>query len=231
MAPRPRKKPRRVLADGTEALDRHPGALEIHPYLGPRHVDRRGEAEAGGADLVQRDAAELPRQAHRAADLVVDPAHRSLVGAHVGARNVVDEVGDRRREGADQLLLLPRVHLRVTVDHRFAAAMAEAGGGVLEGHRAGEAERLLGADVGRHADAADGRAAGDVVHRHHGPETDARAMDMQDLVRPQLVGEAKYVIHRTLLVLAYCGRSRSSMTAFRKRAASPPGDHPMIEGQ
>ena len=123
--------------------------------IAARDVDRRDKAEAGGADLVERDAADLARQADGAAGLVLDPAHRQLVGAHVGAGDVVDEVGDRGGKGADQPLLVRGRHLGIGVDHRLAAAMRQARGGVLERHGAREPKGLLGAHVRRHADAAD----------------------------------------------------------------------------
>ncbi len=62
------------------------------------------DAKAGGADLVQRKAADLVRQARRTADLVVDSGHASLVGAHVRARDGVGEIRDRACESADQPL-------------------------------------------------------------------------------------------------------------------------------
>jgi hypothetical protein len=38
-------------------------------------------------------------------------------------------------------------------DHRFAAAMRQAGRGVLKGHRSRQPEGLLVADIGRHTHA------------------------------------------------------------------------------
>jgi len=70
-----------------------------------RHLRGMAEAEAGGAELVERDAAELARQADRAADLVVHPGHARLVGAEVGAEDVVGGAAQCRREGTDQPLV------------------------------------------------------------------------------------------------------------------------------
>ena len=75
------------------------------------------------------------------------------------------------------------VHFRIAEDHRLAAAMGQIGRGVLHGHGAGQTKRFLGADVGRHADAADGRAAGNVVDGDHRFEIMLGVVDMDDLDR------------------------------------------------
>ena len=54
-------------------------------------------------------------------------------------------------------------HARIAEDHRLAAAMGQAGRRVLPGHRARKPKAFLDRNVGRHADAADRRAAGRVV--------------------------------------------------------------------
>jgi hypothetical protein len=93
-----RQKPCRVLADRAEALHNHAcvGQIELDELT--RHVDAGGEAEAGGADLVERDTADRGRQSSGAAGLVLDPAHAELVRSHVRPGDVVGDVADRVRE-------------------------------------------------------------------------------------------------------------------------------------
>jgi hypothetical protein len=76
-----------------------------------------------GADFVQRDTAEFPRQACAAAALILYECHRGLIGAHVGTRDVVGDAPDALCERADPLLLEVRIHQRVAEDHRLRAAV------------------------------------------------------------------------------------------------------------
>jgi hypothetical protein len=172
---------RRVLADRAKALDRDPRALQRYPEMLPRHVDRAGETKAGGADLIERDAADLARQSDRAAGLVFDPSHCRLVGSHIRPRDIFVEIGDRGGEGSDQPRLLAQRHLGVCKDHRFAAAMRQTGGSALEGHCPRQPEGFLGADIGGHAHAADRRSASDIVDRDYRSETDRRPVDLYQL--------------------------------------------------
>jgi hypothetical protein len=55
--------------------------------------------------------------------------------------------------------------------------------------RAAEPAGLLDRHVGRRADAADGRAPGDVVDHDHGPEAQAGLPDVGDLGRPRRIRE------------------------------------------
>ena len=52
-----REKPRGMAADRAEALHGDARALELDARLRARRLDGDGEAEAGGADLIERDAA------------------------------------------------------------------------------------------------------------------------------------------------------------------------------
>jgi hypothetical protein len=178
---------RRVLAHRAEAFDRHPRPGEGDPGLGRRDLGRDGDAPAGGADLVERDAAEHAREADGPIDLVLDPGHAALVGAHVGARNVFGERADRAREGADQALLVRRRPAGVGDDAGLAPAVWQAGRRVLHGHGPGEPGDLFERDVAGHAHPADGRSARDVVDDHDGLQPDPRVVDPHDLVRPELV--------------------------------------------
>jgi hypothetical protein len=54
-------------------------------------------------------------------------------------------------------------HFGISEDHRFAAAVRQTGGRILEGHCPRQPEGFLGADIGGHAHAADCRPTGNVV--------------------------------------------------------------------
>ena len=62
------------------------------------------QPEAGRTELVERDAAECARQPDGAPDLVADPGHALLVGAHVGAEDVVLAIAQCARHRANELL-------------------------------------------------------------------------------------------------------------------------------
>ena len=79
----------------------------------PRNIDGSNEAKPGSADLVERDTADLARQSDGTADLVLDPTPRQLIRTHVGSRDVIDEIADRRGECPDQALLVAQRHLWV----------------------------------------------------------------------------------------------------------------------
>ena len=53
------EEPGRVHADRTEPLYRHPGAVEVEAAAGGGHIGGDGEPEPGGAQLVERDAAQF----------------------------------------------------------------------------------------------------------------------------------------------------------------------------
>ena len=180
-----------MLTDRAEALDDDPCPRQRQPDMLPRDIDRDRKAKAGSADLVEWDAADLSRQPDSTARLVLDPSHRQLVGSHIGPRDVIREIADRRGEGADQALLVLERHLGIGEDHRFAAAVRQSGNGILEGHRPRQPEGFLGADIGRHAHAADRRPAGDVVDRDDRLETDGGPVNVDELQAAQLIGQAK----------------------------------------
>jgi hypothetical protein len=162
---------RRVLADGAEALDHDPRTVQGHLDVLPRHIDCADKTKTRGADFVERDAADLARQPDGPADLVLDPAHCQLVHSHVRTRDILGKIANGRSEGPNEPFLLGQRHLGVAKNHRFAAAMRQAGRGVLEGHRPRQSERFLGTDIGRHPNATDRRPAGDVVDHDHRLET------------------------------------------------------------
>ncbi len=83
---------RGVLADGAEALHGDPSALQRRPAVPRGNLGGGRDPEARCTDLIERYAADLARQPDAAADLVLDPAHRRLVRAHVGTD---DEMGQR----------------------------------------------------------------------------------------------------------------------------------------
>ena len=129
---------RRVLADRPEALHGNAHAREFHADLFLRDIGTDHEAECGGADFVQRYAAEFPRQAGTPAALVLYECHGGFVRPHVGTRYVVGDAPDALCEGTDPLLLEIRVHQRVAEDNRFRAAVRQARSGVLQRHGASE---------------------------------------------------------------------------------------------
>ena len=185
-----------------------------------RHVDTGRDAEAGGADFVERDAADRTRKADRAAGLVLDPAHAELVGSHIGSGHVVADVADRAGEGANESFLVAGRHAGIAENHRLAAAVPQAGRGILPGHGAGEPKAFLDRHVRRHPHAADGDAACGVVDDHDGFQADRWPVDVDDARRTECIGEPECVVHDD--PPDQPGFSRSAMTARRKRAASPP---------
>ena len=72
----------------------------------PRDIDRDREAKPGGADLVERDASDLAREANGTACFVLDSSHCQLVGPHIRPGDVIDEIVDRRGKSPDQALLV-----------------------------------------------------------------------------------------------------------------------------
>jgi hypothetical protein len=84
-------------------------------------------------------------------------------------------------ESANEVLLLIGRHGRIAAEHRFATTVREAGGSVLQRHRARQADTLLGAHVGRHAQATDRGAAGDVVDDEHRLEPERLLVHVNDL--------------------------------------------------
>ena len=121
------------------------------PQCERRHLRGVPDAPAGRAELVERDSAEGGRQPDRAADLVLDPCHAGLIGPHVRAEDVVVLAAKRVRERPDEPLFFVGRHAGVAAQDGFAAAVRKARGGVLQRHRAREANALLDAHVRRHA--------------------------------------------------------------------------------
>jgi hypothetical protein len=62
--------------------------------------------------------------------------------------------------------------LRVAEEHDLAAAVRQARGGVLEGHRPCQPQAFLHGDVRGHAHTADGRSLGDIVDNQHRLQAD-----------------------------------------------------------
>src|SRR5271166_5877450 len=60
-----------MLANRAEALNGHARSRKLDLAKVLRDLGRYREAESGGANLIEGDAADLPRQSHRAPDLVV----------------------------------------------------------------------------------------------------------------------------------------------------------------
>jgi hypothetical protein len=196
-----------VSSDGAITLYRDPRAIQSKTREGKRCLDGDGKPQAGGADLVQRDAAKRLRQASRASDFTFDPGHAGFIGAHVGTRDVVSQVAHGDGEGADQILFLTRRHPGIGNDHRFSAAMRQACGGVFQRHRPHQTNTFLQSNIRGHADAANRWPARHVVDDDNRFQPDGWCVEVHDSGRPQCIGEAKSVFH-----------CRSSMSGgFRKR--------------
>ncbi len=152
-------------------------------------------APAGCAQLIQGNAADLAGKTYRAADLVIHPGHALLIGAHVRAKDILVDIGKGARHGPDEFLLAGLVHFRIAEQDRFTAAVPQAGRRVFHGHGPRQAETFAGADVRRHAQAADGRPHGHIVHHQDGPQGDGRLMDMDDFCRTQFICVGEYLFH------------------------------------
>ena len=86
-------------------------------------------------------------------------------------------------KGPNQSLLFFRIHLRVADEHGFAAAMGESRRRILQGHGPGQTSAFKHAHILCHAQAADGRAGGDIVHYKDSFETKMRLLNMNDFCR------------------------------------------------
>jgi hypothetical protein len=93
------------------------------------------------------------------------------------------------------LLFLCGRHVRIADDDGLTAAMRQAGGGVLPGHRTREPKTFLDRHIRRHSDAADCRPARGVVDDDDGLQTDRGAVDMNDAGGAELVGNLEEVPH------------------------------------
>ncbi len=96
-----------------------------------------------------------------------DPGHGLLIGVDVGRGNILlrpDEVDDLRRVAARHALQFALAHrLGVADDAALGAAEGNVDHGALPGHPTGQRAHFVQRDVGRVADAALARAAGNVV--------------------------------------------------------------------
>ncbi|KAG1438791.1 hypothetical protein G6F57_019695 [Rhizopus arrhizus] len=134
--------------------------LEAH-----RRHQRLQRTVSGERRRIAGAAMDLVHAGHELA-LQVDVLHVVDVGTDVLGGDVAPAQRiDVTAEGAEQHLGL--VHLGVADDHRLAATDIEAGQRILVGHRPAQpqhvGQRLVGAGVGAHAHAAQGRAQGGVV--------------------------------------------------------------------
>ena len=97
-------------AHRAEALHYHSGAVELYFPVSRGDLRHVADAPASGADFIQRDAAELSRQAHGPADLVPYPRHAAFVGAHVRAEDILLVAAQGASEGPYQPFLVRRRH-------------------------------------------------------------------------------------------------------------------------
>ena len=122
-----------------------------------------------------------------ATDLVPHPTHAALIGAHVGAEDVLLDLGQRTGKATDQFFFLLRGHRRVTVEHRLATAVGQVRRGVLKSHGPRQPKALLRADIRRHPDPADRRPPGHVIHHQRPPQVDGGLVHLNDLEGAQVV--------------------------------------------
>ena len=192
-------------ADRAEALDRDARALRAAVAVARGDLGGVAQPPAGGADLVERDAAERSRQADRAPDLVLHPRHAGLVGAHVGAEDVVVSrcAGRGRRRGSAPPCVLRgmRGSPHSTDLPPPCARPAAAFFRVMARARRKHSSTLTS---GRHAQAADRRAAGDVVHHQHRLQPERRLVDLDDLGRPEVIGKLENPRQVSLLISRSC---------------------------
>ena len=162
-----RQEARGVPADGAEPLDREPRALQRQPkMLAPRPRSRR-RGRSRSPRSRRGGFRPAPAAAHGPADFVLDPGHRQFVGPHVGAGDVVDEVAIAVANARISRSLRRAAFCgsrRSRTCRRHAAARRQRFSASLPAR----AESFLGADIGRHAHAADRRTANDVVDRDNG---------------------------------------------------------------
>ena len=158
------EKSRGVASHVSKALNGHPGAFQGKVAERSRHLGALGDSVAGGADFVERDAAQHSRQTHGPADFVFDPSHARFVGSHVGAGNVTRKIANPARKGANEPRLVGG--FGVGNDARFTSAVPQTGCGILQGHGARQAKHLFGRNIGRHAHPADGRPARRIIDDH-----------------------------------------------------------------
>jgi hypothetical protein len=116
--------------------------------------------------------ADLTGQPDGAPGLVLDPPHRRLVGPQIRPRDVIDEMPIAAAKARISRSLSRGGILGSAKINQFAAAVRQSGRGVLEGHRPRQAEGFFGADIRRHAHAADRWPAGNVVDRDDCLEAD-----------------------------------------------------------
>ena len=189
-------------------------------------LDGDGEPEPGRADLVQRNAADLRRQTRRTADLVRAPTPCSVRRCPCPGRGCIrPDRGWRARRRARSVPFRPACifgSAKITdlppPCGRPAAAFLSV---IARASR--NASSVLTSSAIRTPPMAGPQATLSIDD--DGFEPRRRIVDVDDLDRAELVGEAEHgVAGRDVLVHGrpQSLRSRSPIAAARKRAASPP---------
>ncbi len=185
--------PSRMGADGAEALNENRellGAGHFQPAELVQHGQPRQDVEQPlqgddhaarcRAQLVDAVAAHRRRLGNGAVQAVFggDGLHVRVAGADIRPRNVQVAVApDQARKTADHFPVLLRRTARVGDDAGLAPAEGQVGGGVLEGHPAGEVVDVGRGDLGQHADAAHGRRPHrQVVHHQVAADLEGRGL-------------------------------------------------------
>src|SRR5262245_34522473 len=156
-----------MLSDRAKTLYDNPRTPQVEVTKLPGYIQADTQAEPGGADLIERNPSDFWRQAHGAVDLILDPRHAAFVGAHVRTRDIFSDVLDGAGKRADQLFLLRHRHFGIADDHRFSTAMRQSCCRIFQSHRPRQPKGFFGADIGGHADPADGWPTSDIVHSEH----------------------------------------------------------------
>ena len=106
-----------------------------------------------------------------------------------------------------------RGHARFAEDDRFAAAVRQAGRGVLPSHGTGEPKAFLNRHIGRHSYAADSGPARSVVDHDDRSQLQARTIDVNDPRWPEGIGKTEWVFH--VLLLRNIGTDHANLTRGR----------------
>ena len=113
------------------ALNNDAGAFQIEIAEMARRIDADFEPKAGGADLIQGDAAEFSRQPHYPVNFIFNPGHALLICAHVRGEDIGLLVPQGAGQGPEQPLadMLKQAYgnddktlqtLRETIEHTMS---------------------------------------------------------------------------------------------------------------
>ena len=191
-----------------ETLHDDAGGLGTEPELLDRLVAHDHDAAAGGFAAAARaaniDGLAGDHGGHGLAHVhgvgIHHPGHGLLVGVHVGSGHVffrADELDQFRGIAAGHALQFALGHLVGIANHSaFGAAERNVDHGALPGHPAGQGANFVQGDVGRVAQAALGRTAGDgVLHPEAGKDLEMAVVHHDRNVQDDLPGGIPQDLH------------------------------------